>query len=173
MNGHSQRVMVYVDGFNLYHGLRDKGWQRYYWLDLRLLSENLLRSEQTLASVRYFTARIIPVKTDPDKARRQTMYLEALDTLPDLHIHYGRYRPRTRRCRRENDRCQHRGRDAQRRSGQRIRYCHHRVSRRRLGWSSKCSSQTLPRETDRRRLPAKTALSRSSQSGDGIIHHRP
>ena len=30
----TRRVAVYVDGFNLYYGLRSKGWRRYYWLDL-------------------------------------------------------------------------------------------------------------------------------------------
>ena len=30
-----QRVIVYIDGFNLYYGLRAAGLQRYYWLDLR------------------------------------------------------------------------------------------------------------------------------------------
>ena len=29
-----ERVSVYVDGFNLYYGLRSRGWRRYYWLDL-------------------------------------------------------------------------------------------------------------------------------------------
>ena len=42
----TRRVAVYVDGFNLYYGLRSKGWRRYYWLDLRSLSEQLLRPGQ-------------------------------------------------------------------------------------------------------------------------------
>ena len=46
------RVLVYVDGFNLYHGLRDKGWRRYYWLDARRLAERLLLADQTLVAVR-------------------------------------------------------------------------------------------------------------------------
>ena len=29
------RVIVYVDGFNLYYGLRSKGWKRFYWLDIQ------------------------------------------------------------------------------------------------------------------------------------------
>ena len=43
---------------NLYHGLKSKGWRRYYWLDLRRLVENLLRPGQRLVMVRYFTARV-------------------------------------------------------------------------------------------------------------------
>ena len=30
-----QRVIVYVDGFNFYYGLKkDRRWKRYYWLDV-------------------------------------------------------------------------------------------------------------------------------------------
>ncbi len=93
-----QRVAVYVDGFNLYHGLRDKGWRRYYWLDLRKLATKLLAPNQRLARVRYFTARVMAVPADPRKPDRQAAYLEALATLPDLHIHYGRYARRWRHC---------------------------------------------------------------------------
>ena len=38
-----------IDGFNLYHGLRSKGWKKYYWLDLWALAERFLRPGQTLA----------------------------------------------------------------------------------------------------------------------------
>ncbi len=88
------RVAVYVDGFNLFYGLRDKGWKRYYWLDLKLLGERLLRPGQVLVAVRYFTARVLPKPDDPDKPIRQNTYLEALATLPDLSIHYGYFVPR-------------------------------------------------------------------------------
>ena len=93
-----QRVVVYIDGFNLYYGLRARGWQRYYWLDLYRLSDNLLRPGQRLMAVRYFTARVSPQSRDPDKPVRQSTYLEALDTLPDLCIHYGYYQAKKRRC---------------------------------------------------------------------------
>ena len=94
----ANRVVVYIDGFNLYYGMRSKGWRRYYWLDLNRLAERLLRPGQTLAGVRYFTARVIPDAGSVGKARRQNTYLEALGTLPDLAIHYGYYSSKTRRC---------------------------------------------------------------------------
>ena len=53
-----QRVRMYVDGFNLFYGLRARGWRRYYWLDLHRLAENLLRPGQRLDAVRYFTSRL-------------------------------------------------------------------------------------------------------------------
>ena len=94
----TQRVTVYIDGFNLYYGLRAAGWRRYYWLDLRRLCEKLLRPGQGLAAVRYFTAVVYPEPGDPDKPLRQNTYLEALATLPDLHIHYGYHMAREQRC---------------------------------------------------------------------------
>ena len=93
-----QRVVAYIDGFNLYYGLRAAGWRRYYWLDLRRLAENLLRPGQTLAAVRYFSARVQMVPADPDKPSRQQAYLDALETLPDLRVHYGYFLPKRRSC---------------------------------------------------------------------------
>ena len=90
--------MVYIDGFNLYYGMRSKRWRRYYWLDLNRLAGRLLRPRQTLEGVKYFTARVIPDAGSVDKARRQNIYLEALGTLPDLDIHYGYYLPKMQRC---------------------------------------------------------------------------
>ena len=37
-----KRVLAYVDGFNLYFGLKDSGWQRYYWLNIQKPAENRL-----------------------------------------------------------------------------------------------------------------------------------
>ena len=84
-----QRVIVYIDGFNLYYGLRERQWRRYYWLDIHRLAENLLRSHQKLIAVRYFTTRIAP--RPKAKRRRQDTFIEALETLPDLTIHFGRF----------------------------------------------------------------------------------
>ncbi len=52
----AQRVIAYIDGFNLYFGLKAMGWRRYYWLDLFKLSRNLLKTNQELVAVKYFTA---------------------------------------------------------------------------------------------------------------------
>ena len=93
-----QRVTVYIDGFNLYYGLRDKKWQRYLWLDVRRLSENLLRSSQILVAVHYFTARMFPEPNNPGKSMRQDMFLDAIETLPDVYIHYGYHVPRKVSC---------------------------------------------------------------------------
>ncbi len=95
----TRRVAVYVDGLNLYYGLRSQGWRRYYWLDLRRLAERLLRSDQSLALIRYFTARFRPPVGDPEQYFRQDTYLKALETLPDLTIQYGHHLPKIETCR--------------------------------------------------------------------------
>ena len=48
---------MYVGGLNLYHGLKSRGQRCYYWLNLRQLAERLLRPNQSLVAIRYFTAR--------------------------------------------------------------------------------------------------------------------
>lgn len=78
-----QRVTAYIDGFNLYFGLKSKGWRRYYWINPRALALNLLRSEQQLTAVKYFTARISGPSRDPGKKKRRNTLLEAVETLPE------------------------------------------------------------------------------------------
>ena len=86
-----ERVIAYVDGFNLYFGLKSKGWQRYYWLDIPRLVGNLLRPNQQLVETKYFTSRVSASASDRDKPKRQNTYLEALQTRPNLSIFFGHY----------------------------------------------------------------------------------
>jgi uncharacterized LabA/DUF88 family protein len=85
------RVIAYVDAFNLYFGLKDRGWKRYYWLNIQSLASALLARNQRLVGVKYFTSRVSGSAADPDKPRRQNTYLEALQTLPTMKIFYGHY----------------------------------------------------------------------------------
>ena len=93
------RVMVYVDGFNLYFGLRSKGWRKYYWLDLVALAQALLKPGQMLEGVHYFTSRIRANGRNVSDMQRQTTYLEALGTLSGLQLHFGHYLEKPRQCR--------------------------------------------------------------------------
>lgn len=94
-----ERVIAYIDGFNLYFGLKSKGWRRFYWLDVQRLAGRLLRPHQELAGVKYFTSRVSASPSDPGKDRRQAAYLEALATLPLTTCYFGHYLARTVRCR--------------------------------------------------------------------------
>lgn len=83
-----ERVITYIDGFNLYFGLKESKYRRYYWLNVQLLAQNLLRPNQQLMRTKYFTAR---VSRPPDKQKRQSTFIEALETLKDFDIFYGHY----------------------------------------------------------------------------------
>ena len=93
-----QRVMVYVDGFNLYFGLKDSGWRKYYWLDLPALATALLKPNQELVTTHYFTARIRSNGHNTPDAQRQNAYLDALGVRGVL-IQEGHYLQKTRQCR--------------------------------------------------------------------------
>jgi hypothetical protein len=69
------RVVAYIDGFNLYFGMKAEHGRKYLWLDLQALVEGLLLPNQGLREVQYFTAR---VRDDPAGERRQAAYIDAL-----------------------------------------------------------------------------------------------
>lgn len=89
-------MIVYIDGFNLYFGLRSKGWKKYYWLNLQAFSQSLLTSTQTLGHTKYFTSKISKPYA---KSRRQAAFLSALGTLANFTIYYGRYQSFPATCR--------------------------------------------------------------------------
>ena len=93
-----QRVIAYIDGFNLYFGMKEKAWSRYLWLNIQALATNLLKPDQQLVRSKYFTSRVSGTIRDPDKPKRQNAYLEALQTLKDFDIFYGHYLPKTVEC---------------------------------------------------------------------------
>jgi len=89
-----EMVISYIDGFNLYFGLRAMGWAKYYWMNVETLSLNLLKKHQLLAATHYFTSRIT---RKPDKQRRQSTFLEALEVM-GIRPYYGRYRHNDYTC---------------------------------------------------------------------------
>lgn len=91
-----ERVTVYVDGFNLYFGMMEAGFSYCKWLNIKVLAENLLHSNQILTEIKYFTAR---VSNNPDKQKRQATYLEALYEM-GIKIYYGHYQLNNTECRR-------------------------------------------------------------------------
>ena len=68
-------VAAYVDGFNLYYGMKNKYRHRYLWLDVVALVQ-ALRPRDDIVAVRYFTA---VVKGEPAAAGNQIEYIAALE----------------------------------------------------------------------------------------------
>lgn len=89
-----ERVIVYVDGFNLYFGMLDAGLDYCKWLNLKVLVQKLLNHNQELIGIKYFTSR---VSNNPDKQKRQTTYLEALESI-EVDIYYGNYQSDSVEC---------------------------------------------------------------------------
>jgi len=81
------KVTVYVDGFNLYYGALKS--TPYKWLDLAKLCQALLPSD-TMQSIKYFTARVSALPTNPTSAHDQGLYVRALKTTP-VTIKYGHF----------------------------------------------------------------------------------
>lgn len=93
-----QRVAIYIDGFNLYFGMKQADWGTK-WLDVEALSRNMLKAEEELISVKYFTAR---VKNNKEKSKRQSQYLDAIDST-STEIIYGKYKSGEVKC----NKCKH------------------------------------------------------------------
>jgi hypothetical protein len=88
-------AVVYVDGMNLYHGIKAKYGRKYLWLDLYALAARL-REPDTVVRVRYFTTI---VAGEPEAARRQETYLAALTALrPQVEVGRGRFKVKKFRC---------------------------------------------------------------------------
>lgn len=90
-----QKVIVYVDGFNFYYGLKkDHRWRRFYWLDVIKFFEMFMRPDQELVCVKYFSAR--PDNTD--KALRQNAFFQANKENPKFQLILGKYLRKTIKC---------------------------------------------------------------------------
>ncbi|KJU82283.1 NYN domain protein [Candidatus Magnetobacterium bavaricum] len=83
------RVYVYIDGFNLYYrALKNTA---YKWLDVKELCKRLLKPEDNILSIKYFTALVNGIN-DPGRPIRQGTYLRALQSyIPEIEIFYGSF----------------------------------------------------------------------------------
>ncbi len=101
------RTICYVDGFNLYYGMRSAGLRPYFWLDIHALAARLVRPPFQLIRTKYFTARIAgshPGDTPERRIERegsrlrQTTYLEALSNSRFLDVIEGHFLLKRQSC---------------------------------------------------------------------------
>ena len=91
------RTIVYIDGYNLYYGLRAAYKTKYKWLDLQALAYSFIQQNMDIVAVKYFTAIS---KSDSKTKMKQEIFLKALSSHCDkLKIIYGRFLSKTRQCR--------------------------------------------------------------------------
>jgi len=86
----ASRVIVYIDGFNLYYGVLK--FSKDKWLDIERLF-TLLRPHDTIHKIRYFTAH-----SSDGKSSDQLAYLKAIATRPLVNVVLGRYKNKTVKC---------------------------------------------------------------------------
>jgi uncharacterized LabA/DUF88 family protein len=98
INKKKERVIVYIDGFNLYFGMREAGLDNCRWLNLQKMSQKLLQSHQELIEIKYFTSR---VSNNPEKQKRQSTYIDALESI-GIKVFYGNYQDGKESCKRCN-----------------------------------------------------------------------
>lgn len=70
------RTIVYVDGFNLFHAIDELGRNDLKWLDLDALSQSVLRKNEKLVEVKYFSAYPTWIQEALNTHRRYTKALE-------------------------------------------------------------------------------------------------
>jgi uncharacterized LabA/DUF88 family protein len=89
-----RRVIVYIDGFNLYHSIDDLNQPHLKWLDIRALAESLLRKDEALKSVKYFSAFATWM---PQRFARHRAYTDAL-MARGVIVHMAQFKEKPRRC---------------------------------------------------------------------------
>ena len=90
-----QNIIFYIDGLNLYYGLKDKNWKKYFWLDIVKFCESLLKEKQNLVEVNYFNA--IPIERGREE--RFKLFLSANKINPKFIFHQGYFLDKSFDCR--------------------------------------------------------------------------
>ena len=89
-----ERVVAFIDGFNLYHSLvENPSYRKYKWLNLRTLIETYVPTKN-LREIHYFTAL---TTWNLQKMVRHKTLIKVLEST-DVTIVYGEFRKRERTC---------------------------------------------------------------------------
>ncbi len=88
-------VIVYIDGFNLYHAIDDLKKPHLKWLDVTALGKSLLRPGETLKAVKYFSAYATWM---PKRFARHRAYVDAIKERGAI-VHMAQFKEKPRKCR--------------------------------------------------------------------------
>lgn len=94
------RTKVYIDGFNLYHAIDElnntpsKPFNYLKWLNLKALSEQIIKDDDLLVGVEYFSAF---KKTNLDRFKRHEQYVKALEYF-GVNVHLGVFKKKYHTC---------------------------------------------------------------------------
>ena len=91
-----RRISLYVDGFNLFYGLKTLPFKYYRWLNLEALAQQLINPvHEEIVAIHYFTTRVI---NNARKQSNQEKYLAALKTCPKVQVHFGEFKEKEFQC---------------------------------------------------------------------------
>jgi uncharacterized LabA/DUF88 family protein len=92
-------VYVYIDGYNFYCGINQKGWLKYGWCNFSKLAEHLAQvafgSSCAVGEVKYYTTPIRQAREEntAGERERQQMWLDAMRAeTPEVKIREGRWK---------------------------------------------------------------------------------
>jgi hypothetical protein len=74
------RVVAYIDGLNLYYGMRSRFGRTFHWLDIEELCKQLLRPHQHLVRINYFTALVPEPATSHARQSSLSFHPDAIPT---------------------------------------------------------------------------------------------
>ena len=90
------KTVFLIDGFNLYHAIRDnKSLSCYKWLDLKKLCHCFVKDINDIKGIYYFTAL---ATWSPSKVKKHTTFIRVQE-YNGIHVIYGEFRKKTRYCR--------------------------------------------------------------------------
>ncbi len=88
------RVIVYVDGFNLYHAIDKLKKPHLKWVDLIALSKHMLWDNEQLVEVKYFSAY---ATWKPAQYARHRQYVAALEHV-GVRVSMAKFKKKDREC---------------------------------------------------------------------------
>jgi uncharacterized LabA/DUF88 family protein len=89
------KVRVYIDGFNVYHAIGEMENPSLKWLNHWKLAESLLRPQEVLDEVHFFTAVLT---WNADKQKRHVNYIKALKAV-GVTVHQANFKKSRKHCR--------------------------------------------------------------------------
>lgn len=91
-----QRVIAFIDGFNMYHSIVDAKLNNLKWINYYSLANAFIKKQtETVTSVYYFSA-LVP--WEQDKTIRHKHYIRALEHA-GVNVILGKFKAITRKCR--------------------------------------------------------------------------
>ena len=80
----------YIDGFNLYHGIKDTKRKDLLWLNLYTLMVSLKQTEFKVSKIKYFTSK--PVHKSKDIQERHATWMKTIRSFgSNIKVIWGRY----------------------------------------------------------------------------------